>query len=224
LFVASIHRTDSPNLDALFWYMQEILPVLKSRMPEPPILNFAGFVAPGIDLGAFAGHPHIRIHGPAISLRVHYEQNRLFIAPTRFAAGTPYKLYEAASFGLPCVATELLARQLDWQDGVDLLVAPVNDPQRFATQIAQLYRSPDLWATLRENALDRIVRENTPEAFNTKVNAILDAACRAGGGAKGSDKAKLCWNGSEGNARRFAGSNGGRCPPYGSPDFAMPQT
>jgi GT2 family glycosyltransferase/glycosyltransferase involved in cell wall biosynthesis len=176
LFVGSIHRPDSPNLDALHWYLKDILPALQREMANPPILNFAGHVAPEIDLSAFAGNPQIRIHGPAFSLRRHYAQNRLFIAPTRFAAGTPYKLYEAASLGLPSVATGLLARQLNWRDGEDLLTAPVGDAQRFAAQIAHLYDSPETWRRLRENVLARIVQENTPEAFNVTAADILDAA------------------------------------------------
>ena len=49
-----------------------------------------------------------------------YAAHRLFVAPARFAAGAPYKVYEAASFGLPVVATELLREQLGWEDGLEL--------------------------------------------------------------------------------------------------------
>ena len=178
LFAAAIHRSDSPNLDALRWYAEEILPALETEMAEPPVLNVAGYVAPEIDLSRFAGHPKIRIHGPAMSLRYHYDSNRLFIAPTRFAAGTPYKLYETASYGLPCVATRLLAGQLNWRDGVELLTAPTCDAKSFAMQIARLYRSPAIWRRLRKNALARIALENSAEAFNARVCEILDAYSR----------------------------------------------
>lgn len=176
LFVAAIHDADSPNLDALRWYAEEILPALRQEMPEPPVLNVAGYVAPGIDLGSFAAHPGIRLHGPVMSLKEHYDRNRVFIAPTRFAAGTPYKLYEAAGFGLPIVATGLLAVQLGWQDGAELLAAPVDDAAQFAAAIARLYGAPDLWAWLRGNALARLAAENTPEAFAARLAAILESA------------------------------------------------
>jgi GT2 family glycosyltransferase len=175
LFVASIHRPDSPNLDALNWYVEAILPALREAMTEPPILNFAGYIAPEIDMSHLAGHPRIRIHKAAGSLRHHYEANRLFIAPTRFAAGTPYKLYEAAAFGLPSVATTLLARQLNWRNGADLLDAEVDDAKHFAAQIAHLYQSAELWERLRNNALARIARENKADAFNENVIGIVEA-------------------------------------------------
>jgi GT2 family glycosyltransferase len=181
LFVASIHLPDSPNLDALHWYTDEILPALADEMEAPPLLNVAGYVARGIDLAAFADHPQVRIHGAAVSLRPHYEQNRLFIAPTRFAAGTAYKLCEAASFGLPIVATSLLAGQVSWQDGADLLTAPTGDAKRFAAQIARAYRSSRIWSRLRKNALRRIAQENRPEAFDDTVRRILQTACLAPG-------------------------------------------
>ena len=34
---------------------------------------------------------------------------KVFIAPTRFAAGIPHKVHEATANGIPCVTTELLA-------------------------------------------------------------------------------------------------------------------
>jgi glycosyltransferase involved in cell wall biosynthesis len=180
-FAAAIHRPDSPNLDALIWYEEEILPALEIEMAEPPVLNVCGYVGPEVDLSRFANHPKIRIHGPAMSLRHHYESNRLFIAPTRFAAGTPYKLFETASFGLPCVATGLLAEQLNWQDGAELLTAPTGDAKGFAMQIARLYRSPVIWKRLRKNALARIALENTAAAFDSRVAEILHASLLSNG-------------------------------------------
>ncbi len=102
-----------------------------------------------------------------------YDAARVFIAPTRFAAGTPYKIYEAASFGLPCVATDLLVSQLGWAEGQEILGAPVQDAQAFAQQIARLYRDARLWLGLRENALARLAAENGLAEFNATVAEIL---------------------------------------------------
>ena len=183
LRVAAIHQADSPNLDSLFWYANEILPALAAEMDEPPVLDVVGYVAPDVDLSAFANHKHIRLHGPAGDLTPFYDSHRVFIAPTRFASGTPYKVYETASFGLPCVATDLLARQLGWRNGRDLLTAPVNDAAAFAAQIARLYQSETRWNTLRSNALKRLA-ENTPEAFHKSVATILREALYKTGAAR----------------------------------------
>jgi GT2 family glycosyltransferase len=173
LFVAAIHQPDSPNLDALHWYADEILPALAAEMNEVPLLTVAGYIGPEIDLSRFNNHQHIRIHGPARDLQPFYDRSRVFIAPTRFAAGTAYKLVETSSFGLPAVATDLLAGQLEWRSGVELLAAPVGDAKTFAAQIAQLYRSERLWRELRTNALLRLTNENPEAAFNAAVSRIL---------------------------------------------------
>jgi glycosyltransferase involved in cell wall biosynthesis len=179
LFVAAIHQPDSPNLDALNWYADEILPALAAEMDEPPVLNVVGYAAPEIDFSRFAGHPSIKILGPAGDLTPFYNAARVFVAPTRFAAGTPYKLYETASHGLPCVAGDLLARQLGWAPGQDLLAPPLGDAKIFASQIALLYRTETLWTRLRENGLARIAAENGAARFNATVAEVLQKAGRA---------------------------------------------
>ncbi len=176
LFVAAIHEQDSPNMDALLWYAQKILPALAAEFAgAAPILHVVGHTEPDIDMSLFAGHAHIRLHGSAGDLRPYYNAARVFIAPTRYAAGTPYKIYETASFGLPCVTTNLLAGQLGWQDGADLLAAPVDDAKTFAARIALAYRAEPIWTSLRANALNRLANENTEAEFNATVAAILRA-------------------------------------------------
>jgi GT2 family glycosyltransferase/glycosyltransferase involved in cell wall biosynthesis len=179
LFVGAIHRPDSPNLDSLIRYAEAILPALMQEMDDVPILHVAGYVAPEIDLSSFAGHKQIKLHGAVGNLSPLYESSRVFIAPTRFAAGTPYKIYEAASYGLPCVTTDLLARQLGWRPGTDLLTAPVNDARRFAAQIAMLYRTPTIWTKLRGQAAARLAAENNEAMFEQAVGDALAAAMRA---------------------------------------------
>jgi glycosyltransferase involved in cell wall biosynthesis len=102
-----------------------------------------------------------------------YEAARIFIAPTRFAAGTPYKIYEAAAMGLPCVVTTLLAEQLGWRDGEELLAVPADEPMAFAAAIARLYHDEALWMRLRAGALKRLARENSPADFARAVKNLL---------------------------------------------------
>jgi len=173
LFVAGFHRADSPNLDALDWFLSELRPALEAEMGSAPMLHVVGYVAPEIAPLAFAKHPGIIWHGEAGDLTPFYAAARLFIAPTRFAAGAPYKVYETAAFGLPCVATELLAEQLGWVSEEEILSAPAGDARRFARQVARLYSDAALWTALRDNALARLERENRVDAFNMQVEEIL---------------------------------------------------
>ena len=87
----------------------------------------AGYAAPGVLAEEWSHHPRVTLIGTVGDVMPLYQQHRVFIAPTRFAAGLPYKLHEAASFGLPAVTTSLLAGQLGWTDGKDILAADPAD-------------------------------------------------------------------------------------------------
>ena len=104
----------------------------------------------------------------------------MFVAPSRFGAGIPTKVQQAAAFGVPVVGTSLVATQLGWTDGVDLLVA--DDADAFAEQCCSLYTDPGKWQILRDSAHARVTRECSPVVFrSTLQEALLDAqASRSG--------------------------------------------
>ncbi|MGE4482283.1 glycosyltransferase [Acidocella sp.] len=173
LFIGAIHQPGAPNEDALHFYADHIQPVLARLMQTPPVLNVAGHLAAGLELAELGGA--VRLLGEVAETRPLYETARLFVAPTRFAAGTPYKIYEAAAMGVPCVVTSLLAEQLGWRDGEELLAVPVDKPGAFAAAIARLYHDEELWTRLRVGALKRLVEEHGAEAFSRQIRAILPA-------------------------------------------------
>jgi glycosyltransferase involved in cell wall biosynthesis len=178
LFVGAIHRMDSPNYDSLCWCVDEVLPLIEQNLRWETRLTVAGYTAPGVTLERFAHHPRITLRGAVTDLASLYSSHRVFVAPTRFAAGAPYKVHEAASFGLPVVASALLRHQLDWTDGQDLLAADPSDPAAFATHIVALYRDEELWLRLRESALARLARENNQAAYVATLQGILGEPCR----------------------------------------------
>lgn len=102
-----------------------------------------------------------------------YDTHRVAIAPTRFAAGTPYKVYEAASFGLPAVITDLLMGQLGWKHEREVLSAPVDDATQFAHQIVRLYRSEELWNSIRETAAARLQADHSKEKYLEALSQVL---------------------------------------------------
>jgi GT2 family glycosyltransferase/glycosyltransferase involved in cell wall biosynthesis len=174
LFVGAIHSADSPNYDSLCWFIEEVLPHIEDQLGWETRLTIAGFSAPGIGLMRFRDHPRVTLRGAIANLEPLYEAHRIFIAPTRFAAGIPYKLHEAASYGVPIVATELLRSQLGWVNGMDLLSAEVSNPQEFARLCIRLYSSEELWTSLRESAMRRLALECNQSDYEAKLLAILE--------------------------------------------------
>ncbi len=173
LFVGAIHRMDSPNYNSLCWFIDEVLPLIARELAWETRLTVVGYTGADVDLGRFRDHPRVTLHGAISDLQPLYDQHRVFIAPTRFAAGTPYKVHEAASFGLPVVATELLRRQLGWENGRDLLAADASEPAAFACHVVAAQRDEVLWTRLREAALDRIRLENNREDYAAAIRGVL---------------------------------------------------
>ena len=155
--------------------MRQVLPKLRSLLNADVAVDLVGATSlPAVwNLAA----PGVRVLGSVDDLTELYGRARVFIAPTRFAAGIPFKLHHAAAHGLPVVATSLLAKQLGWQAGRDLLAA--DEPESFAQACARLYRDPELWRGLRSAALDRIGQDCSQSRFDAALAAALTAATRA---------------------------------------------
>jgi GT2 family glycosyltransferase len=177
LFLGAIHDQDSPNLDGLEWFAANVLPVLDVTLPEDVPVSIAGYVNRRIDLSHLGRVRRVDMLGPVDDLAPLYDRHRLFFAPTRYAGGIPYKLHEAASYGLPVVASELLCRQVGWRDDVELLSGGADDPQHFASQILKLYNDAALWDRLRNTALERLAAENSEDVYRQRVAEILAEVC-----------------------------------------------
>jgi GT2 family glycosyltransferase/glycosyltransferase involved in cell wall biosynthesis len=171
LFVGALDDDASPNVDSLVWFVREIMPLLDRLLGTTYYLNIIG--SNGSQIARKLASPRVRFFGRVESINEFYSAARLFIAPTRYAAGIPMKVHEAAAVGLPVVATPLLADQLGWRHGCEFLVA--DDPKSFALACFRLYLDEDVWATLRTNALKRIKRDCSPSEFSARILSVLTA-------------------------------------------------
>jgi GT2 family glycosyltransferase len=176
LFVGAMNAADSPNEDSVLWFARHVLPLVRARLPKDVRLIVVGQNT-AQRLAGLADDPAVEVAGSIADLAPYYEHARIFVAPTRFAAGIPIKILEAAARGLPIVATSLLAAQLGWVDGEQLLTAPAGDPEKFADQCVRLYTGEQLWLQIQEQALKRVQQDCDPHSFEEKLKAIL-ARCR----------------------------------------------
>jgi O-antigen biosynthesis protein len=172
LFVGAVHDEASPNGDSLIWFLREVWPSIQQRLGEAARLTITGINR----------SERVRqLSGPGVELRGHladisglYNRARVFIAPTRFAAGIPHKIHEAAARGVPVAATSLLARQLQWKDGVELRVA--DDASAFARQCVELHENAEEWNRTRECAMDAIRRDCSQDLFEKVLAEIVELA------------------------------------------------
>ncbi len=173
LFVGSIHELNSPNGDSVQWLIQEIFPQIKQKLKPPINLLIAG-TNTAEELKQIvhqSGDPSIQMLGRVEDLTESYNQSRIFVAPTRFAAGIPHKVHEAAAYGIPVVTTSLIGKQLGWRHNQEILIA--DSAEEFAQQSVRLYTDQELWNRLRINALKRVEKDCSPQLFSTTIQSVL---------------------------------------------------
>jgi glycosyltransferase involved in cell wall biosynthesis len=121
--------------------------------------------------------PQIRVAGQVPRVDTYLRQARVFIAPTRYSSGLPTKILDAAAHGLPVVATSLLAKQLGWHAGSEIMVA--DSDEEIASASALLHEDEELWTRLRDGAQQRILRDHHPDAFAASLRILLGSNTHA---------------------------------------------
>ena len=169
LFVGNLAHKDSPNVDSYEWFVEEVLPNLDIFVHSEVKFLVAG--QNDAIAQSSLSNERINLLGNVSHLRELFNQCRVFVAPTRYAAGIPHKVHQAAAFGVPVVATSLLAKQLGWKDNDHLLVA--DTPKDFAEAIERLYNDLELWKKIRFNALEKVKVECSPALFRTQLSQVV---------------------------------------------------
>src|SRR5664280_1576577 len=167
LFVGAMHGTDSPNADSMRYFCSSIWPVVRQATGAELIIAGYGADAALSDCQADG----VRILGRQDELTSLYNEARVFVVPTRYAAGIPYKAHEAASFGVPLVVSNLIGEQLGWLHGSECLMA--GTPIAFASECCRLYQDPDLWTRLRSTALLRVINDLSDQVFDKAVASAM---------------------------------------------------
>jgi glycosyltransferase involved in cell wall biosynthesis len=154
----------SPNVDSVVWFVTQVMPILDELMGSSYKFHIAGL----IDAPELAGllSDRVVLHGVVENLDPLYGRCRVFVAPTRFAAGIPLKVVEALGRGLPCVVTPLLAEQLSLES--DALPTGAS-PRQFAEQCMILHTDPEAWHRARDSGIAHVRRSYSPDAFDRVV-------------------------------------------------------
>ncbi|MDG6095727.1 glycosyltransferase [Acetobacter sp. AN02] len=173
LFVGAIHDYNSPNYDSLLWFFSNVWPDLERELPDNVCIKIAGYIRPGLSLSGLSTSPRVKFFGKVENLRNLYNNSRVFIAPTRYAAGIPYKIHEAASYGIPIVASDILGVQLGWEDGKEAFLSSTYDPEDFRKKILNLYYNKNIWNTIRQNEIENIRKNNNFLKYKKDIKRII---------------------------------------------------
>jgi polysaccharide biosynthesis protein PslH len=138
----------SPNIDAVLWFCDEILPVVRAQIPEAT-LTICGS-RPSAAVRRLAKRRGVSVTGWVSDTRPYLDSAEVFVAPLRLARGVQNKLLEALAMGLPCVATSTAWNGTVVPEGAGILVT--DDGKEFADQVVRLLRDDALRAEMAAKA------------------------------------------------------------------------
>lgn len=177
-FVAGwLGGADSPNVTALKWFVDSVLPHVQRAIPDCEI--YVTGANPPVEIQMHA-QGKVRFLGFVQDLRSLYARVRTVIAPIQWGAGTKIKTLEALQYGVPVVSTKVGAEGLPDYAWSAVIVA--DDPADFAEQLIRLQTSPDCWNKSREHA---ITAAQTLVQHRVSWDSIITKAIASGRMARG---------------------------------------
>jgi len=157
-----------PNSDAVLWYAQEILPLVRAQLPGVKTY-IVGSKVPAT-IRALACDDLI-VTGYVPDVTPYLNGCRVSIAPLRYGAGVKGKVNSAMSHGLPVVATSTSVEGMHLKNEEDVLVA--DDPVAFADAIVRAYRDETLWRRLSDGGVDNIRRHFSRDVARKAVKRLM---------------------------------------------------
>ncbi len=173
LFVGSFAH--APNVDAVTWFVRDILPIVRRHMPEVRLVVVGSKATDAVralasDCVIVAGRVDDRRLGEL------YRQSRLVVVPMRYGAGMKGKVLEAFRYGVPIVATSIA---LEGMPQIGGLISPQDAAEAFAAEVVGLYRDQRRWERMSAGEIDYLREHFSREAACRIVADVLGLeACR----------------------------------------------
>ena len=147
IFIGSTH---TPNIDALYYLYNEIMPLVWKKLPEIKV-NVIGNVNEKIN---DIDNPNFIFQGYVPDIVEFFKSNKIMVAPLRYGAGVKGKIGQAFEYYLPVVTTSIGAEGMQLIDGKNALI---NDStEGFSEAIINLYSNKELWLKLQSNSEDSL--------------------------------------------------------------------
>jgi polysaccharide biosynthesis protein PslH len=167
-----------PNEDAIFYFVAEILPLIKEQCPDVS-LEVVGR-NPSRKLQALAdGQNSIRLTGWVEDIRPFITRGAVCIVPLRIGGGTRLKIFEAMAMSKAIVSTSVGAEGLPVSSGENLLLA--DTPRDFAHSVISLLRDPDrrkqIGTAARTLVTENYSWQKVAESFARTLTDVVSRHC-----------------------------------------------
>jgi len=168
-----------PNVDAVTWFVQDMLPVLRQRWPALRFHIVGRSPTPAVR--ALASEA-VRITGTVPDVRPYLQHAAVVVAPLRLARGVQNKVLEAMAMARPVVAANVCVAAIDAEPGRDVLTA--TEAGDYVDQIHQLLSAPGRAADIGRAARVCVVQGYSWPARLAGLDlALADVQRSASGGS-----------------------------------------
>ncbi|MCY7344764.1 MAG: glycosyltransferase [Pyrinomonadaceae bacterium] len=142
-----------PNEDAILWFTEEILPLVRRQIPQISLTVVGRNPFPKL-VEASKKDQAIVVTGRVPDVRPFMEKASVYIVPIRIGGGTRLKIYEAMAMELPIVSTKIGAEGLPLRDGAEILLR--DTPDKFAEAVVKLLKDKSFAGKIGEQAAQTV--------------------------------------------------------------------
>jgi GT2 family glycosyltransferase len=153
----------NPNVDAVLWFVLEVWPILKEKIPDLRF-HIAGSNPTPVIEALESEDMVVTGYISDDELKRLYDSCMVAVAPLRYGAGIKGKVVDALYNGVPLVTTTIGAEGLESQKPI---MEIADEAMEFADAVVRLYRDRDRADELRENAMEYCV-ENFSSSYARK--------------------------------------------------------
>lgn len=157
-----------PNVDAVTWFVNDILPALRQRRPQ--LVFYIVGRSPPASVLALASDAVV-VTGTVPDVRPYLQHAAVVVAPLRVARGIQNKILEAMAMGRPVVAAQSCVDAIDAISGEELI--PALTETDFVREIDALLKSPPRAATVGESGRLRVVNSYSWRAHLDRIDCHL---------------------------------------------------
>jgi glycosyltransferase involved in cell wall biosynthesis len=169
LFVGGFRH--APNVDGLRWFLQDIWPRIRARVPDATF-NVIGADAPA-EFDAYNGRDGVTMLGWVQDLDPQLDLARVSVAPLRYGAGVKGKVITALSCGVPVVCTSIASEGTGMKHAQDVIVS--DDAAGFAASVLRLMSDDETWTSLSESGLRFVEANYSRNAARERVLNMITA-------------------------------------------------
>lgn len=154
-----------PNHDGMFYFLDEIFPIIQKVIPEAKIYIVGS--NPPATLQKYQSNA-VTVTGFVDDVRPFVDQASVFVVPLKMGSGTRLKVVEALSMQKPVVSTSIGCEGIEVKDGEHLMIR--DEPATFAEAVLRLFKDSKARNNLVKNGYQLVKNKYDWEVIGNSIN------------------------------------------------------